>query len=369
MEKTNKILIFSLLLVLCLSISAVSADDSISTDENSSSTSFKSSNDDSNIEEVVVASDDNLGDGAKISFSDFQSKIKSSSEVTLDKDVQYNSGDSVGGIIIGKNIVIDGKGHTIDAKNKTRVFKVATGYKLTLSNVNIVNGQVSGENGGAILNSGTIILKNCTFTNCNALGSKGNGGAISGSGSGTISYCNFTECSAGKMGGAVNVNKNKFYYCNFVKDTAGFGGAVAGTVYLYNSNFKSCKATASSNYDGGGAGTGEFPVVDSCTFTNCKAPKGYGGALRGTVKATNSKFINCGAKQGGALRGKGDFSGCTFEGCVATTSMGGAIFTEKATINKCNFLECSASKSDAGAVYMGNNVKMTNCKFTKCSLL
>lgn len=368
MKTSKKILIFSLILVLFMSISAISAADAgetIATDMNQNDGSLNTIDDSiiaANENEEFLSDDNTVG---TLSFSELNSQIKSNSEITLDSDVEYKSGDTADGITIGKNMAINGNGHTIDAKSKTRIFKVASGCTLTLSNVNIVNGYMSSQSGGAILSSGTLKLTNCNFTNCNVGGSN-TGGAISGSGAGSIVKCNFDKCSAGSRGGAASSNKLKFNYCNFTSCTAGFGGAISGTAYLYNSIFKNCKSTSSNNYDGGGAGSGEFPRVEGCKFINCKA-NGYGGALRGTTNSYNCEFEGCVAKQGGAIRGKGITSGCTFKNCVATKDMGGAIFTEKATITKCNFIECSSTKSNAGAVFIGNNVKINNCKFTKCS--
>ncbi len=381
MKNSNKVLIFSLFLVLFIGLSAVSAadaDDVIASDANPYSGNLKAidvkDNSDASSDIVSSANEEILADSgdtvAPISFSDLQSKVRSSSKINLDSDVTFKSGDSKGGIMIAKSVTINGNGHTIDAKGKTRVFKVAG--TLTLTNVNIVNGYMAGENGGAILNSGTLKLTKCNFKNCKVTRSKISGGAIAGAGGGNIVNCKFEKCSAPNLGGAVYSNKLKFNKCDFTSNTAGCGGAIGGKAYIYNSNFKNCKSiktkSTASKTDGGGACSGEFPRVEGCTFTNCKATNGgLGGALRGTTNAYNCKFINCAAKEGGAIRGKGTTVGCTFEKCFATSKMGGAIFTEKTTINKCDFIECSAKKSHAGAVYVGNNAKITNCKFTGCS--
>lgn len=365
-KRKDKFLIFLLLLILFLCISAVSAVDSFSNDENLTLEDRDCDDAVGMVNEEIASNDPVLQAKKPMSFSDLSNKVWQSSKITLDSDVVYQSGDSVSdGILITGTKVIDGKGHTINAKGKTRIFKVASGCKLTLKNVNIVNGRMSGNHGGAILNSGKIVLNKCNFISCKVTGSKANGGAISGSGSGTISHCNFSKCSAGYMGGAANVNKNKFNYCTFTNNVARFGGAVAGTVYLYNSDFKNCKSTAPHNYDGGGAGTGEFPRVESCTFTNCKS-KGFGGALRGTTNSYNSKFIDCASKQGGAIRGKGNTIGCTFIKCSASTQ-GGAIYTQNARINKCTFIQCTAPQKSSKVIFKGIDVKITNCKFiSKC---
>ena len=369
-KKTDIFLLFSLLLILFICISVVSASDTNVDDMTNIN------HDDENLilndANSVVLSNvkaDVVSNGNSMSFSDLKAKMKASSTVTLTSDVIYNPKVDSGSIALTSSVTINGNGHTIDAKSKTRIFTVPSGKKLTLNNLNIKNGYMSGDSGGVILNSGNIKINNCNFTNCKVVGSKSNGGAIAGAGGGTISNCNFIKCSAGFRGGSIMSNKITIKKCTFTDNKAGFGGAIGGTPYLYNSIFKNCYATKSDNYDGGGAVSGDLPRVEGCTFINCKATKAYGGALRGTTKAYNCIFINCVSKQGGAIRGKGVTSGCTFTNCVATKDMGGAIFTEKATITKSTFNGCSASKSNGGAIYAGNNVKITNCKFNNCKAL
>ena len=383
MKKSKKIFILSLLLILFLSVSSISAadnsDDIVSNiNQNDESLQAVEANDnilvDSSDSDIIGISDEDVlsdGNTATMSITDLKDKITSSSNIVLDKDVAYNSKvDSIGGIAIGKDVTINGKGHTIDGKSKTRIFQVGTGNTLTLKNINFVNGYMAGD-GGIVLSSGKIIISNCNFTTCKVSGSKASGGAIAGSGAGTISKCNFYKCTASYYGGAASSNKLVFKNCNFYSNVAYNGGAIGGTVYLYSCYFKNCKATAFANakYDdnGGGACNGFIPHVESSTFINCNAPRSYGGALRGTTNAYNCQFTDCTAKEGGAIGGKGITSNCIFKHCIASSEMGGAIFTEKATISKCNFMDCSALKSNAGAVFVGNNVNIVGCKFTNCS--
>ena len=401
MKNSKKILLLSLFSILFISISAISAadagNDNITSDinKNDEILSVQETDHDDSSDKLSIKEEKVLSASGSMSLDDLRDKVSKSSKVTLNSDVKFTSGDSSSGIFISKHreTTIDGKGHTIDLKGKSDIFIIPTGYTLILKNVNIKNAYNAKNPKGSILNSGTLKISHCNFTNCK---SKTSGGVITGAGSTTVThssfnkctagvnagailangvvlkYCRFTDCSAKKMGGAVMGNKAKIYNCNFVRDVAGCGGAVAGKVYIYDSTFKNCKSTksksSSSKTDGGGACSGEFPRVERCTFIGCKATNGgYGGALRGTTNTYNCKFVNCAAKEGGAIRGKGETIGCTFEKCVSTSSMGGAIFTEKTTISKCKFIECSAKKSHGGAVYVGNNAKITNCKFTGCS--
>ncbi|NGX31466.1 MAG: hypothetical protein K940chlam8_00836 [Chlamydiae bacterium] len=73
-------------------------------------------------------------------------------------------------------------------------------------------------------------------------------------------------------------------------------------------------------------------TVDTCTFTNCTASAGNGGAIYGNSNITifNSSFDTCSAENGGAIFGDGSFitisdASNTFSNCSAGYR-GGAIF-------------------------------------------
>ena len=72
--------------------------------------------------------------------------------IVLDRDYKfYEEFDSefIGGIVINKNITIDGNGHTIDGLNLARVFNV-TANNVTFKNINFVNCTGNGNDAGAI---------------------------------------------------------------------------------------------------------------------------------------------------------------------------------------------------------------------------
>src|SRR5262249_3469819 len=73
-----------------------------------------------------------------------------------------------------------GYGDTIDASQNGRLFDVASGGSLTLQNVTLQNGHVSGSGtsaeGGAIFNQGTLDLSEVIVQNSSAAGSYGGGG-------------------------------------------------------------------------------------------------------------------------------------------------------------------------------------------------
>lgn len=114
------------------------------------------------------------------------------------KPISLNSNVSLGrlesrkfrnGIEIKKdNVVIDGNGHTIDAKGKARVFDIY-GNNVTLKNINFKNG-FHEEYGGAVRNAGRCKLINCTFEDNHA---KIDGNAVSNGSEMCVCDCEFSE--------------------------------------------------------------------------------------------------------------------------------------------------------------------------------
>ena len=107
-----------------------------------------------------------------------------------------------GKIDILDSITIDGKGHTIDASGKTRIFDIWKNSGVTLKNINFKNGYEGGA-GGAVFSSSPLQLINCKF-----IGNKASqGGAVYGSDSVTVQGCTFQDNSAQKVGGALSGSK------------------------------------------------------------------------------------------------------------------------------------------------------------------
>jgi predicted outer membrane repeat protein len=85
-----------------------------------------------------------------LSFGSLANAIKSSNEVNLTGDVAvYDPEVNVfkEGIVIDHDLVLDGQGHTINARGLARIFKITKG-SVTIKNVKLVNGNAN--NGSAI---------------------------------------------------------------------------------------------------------------------------------------------------------------------------------------------------------------------------
>ena len=140
----NKIILFSFMLLVFITLSCVTASDNVTVDSN----------------------------GTEIpDFDELSQKINQSEDtITLDSDYEYKNG-TIKGIVISKPITIDGAGHTLDGKKASRIFNI-TADNVTLKNLKFVSGNALGNyfrsdvGGGAIYWSGANgILENCTFIN------------------------------------------------------------------------------------------------------------------------------------------------------------------------------------------------------------
>lgn len=208
MKLKNGLIVICLILFILISISAVSAADDntdiISTDNNDNDNVLSINN--SNDKKVLTAANDG-------SFADLNTKINggSSTNIVLDKDYVYAGSDNIkNGIVINKdNIVIDGKGHKIDAKGKTGIFNI-TGTTVTLKNIIFTNGKFT--KGGAIYGYGdNLRVINCTFI----------------------------DNVATSMGGAIYSYPDSYtaiVNSTFINNKANYGGAISTENYVGSSS-------------------------------------------------------------------------------------------------------------------------------------
>ena len=209
--------------------------------------------------------------------------------LTLDSDIAMTDDEAagfVGGVAINKNIRIDGKGHTIDAKNLGRIFSIGEGFAVTLTNATLTNGKA--DNGGAIYNFGNLDLVHVNFVNNTAK----YGGAIMNYAYGLVlDDSTFTNNTA-KIGGAIYNSADCFVVGNstFANNTAEDAGAVyneGDNSVVGNSTFVNNTATSI----GGAIINNGKLVVDNSAFED-NAANYYGGAIFNwdDLQVTNSAF-------------------------------------------------------------------------------
>ena len=123
---------------------------------------------------AVDNSNDVLGDSSA-SFTTLKDEIASTpSGGVLELNSNYAYNESVDtflpnwGIVMGKSITIDGKGHTLDGSNLSKIFTIQDVSDVTLKNIVFKNAFNTG-NGGAITVgtfSDNFKIDNCSFENC-----------------------------------------------------------------------------------------------------------------------------------------------------------------------------------------------------------
>ena len=176
------------------------------------------------------------------------------SQVMLDRDIKidwYNGEDktySEGMILDMDNIVIDGRGHTVDAQEMTRIFKCLN-QSIVIKNIILKNGSPESD-GGAIYNLGSLTVKDSTITDNSVL--------------------KYTGAAIYNDGEELNI-----YGCDISNNSAGFGGAILNRRgYL---NIDSSKFSGNHAYHEGGAidnAGGKLTISDSVFCSNSSSSGG-----------------------------------------------------------------------------------------------
>ena len=325
----KEILIICLIMCFILSLQAVAAAD-VEVDNNSTVLLKINNVNDVSVYALPDSQDTLLsGSGNAGTFSDLQGNI-TGDEVTLVSNYTWNSGTDSGiteGIAIDHDMKIKGYGVIIDAQQNTRVFEITNGAHVTLEGITFINGKASG-NGGSILSDGVLSIYNCTFIDNTAGTTRvaGDGGAI------------YTTASG-----------NTIYNSNFTGNIAyGDGGAVkAGTTDITKSTFKLNEIKLNGK-NGGAVNIGDTSVVSNSTFiknTATGAADNGGGAIyagNGVTIKDHSNFINN----------------------TCTKSDGGAVYVgDLAKISNTTFINNTAGKR-AGALRVGTYAVISDCNFT-----
>ena len=301
-------------------------------------------------------------------FTDLQNAIDLVDGIlTLDSDIAMTDDEAAGfvnGVAINKNIRIDGKGHTIDAKNLGRIFEIDGGFAVTLTNATLTNGNATV--GGAIYNFGNLDLVYVNFVNNTAK----YGGAIMNYAYGLVlDDSTFTNNTA-KIGGAIYNSADCFVVGNstFANNTATSNG---GVIFNYGIGFVVGNSTFVNNSAADGAGAimngGRGFVVGNSTFANNTATS-KGGAIYnygiGFVVG-NSTFANNTAEDAGAVYNEGDNSvvgNSTFANNTAEDA--GAVYNEgdNSVVGNSTFVNNTAT-SIGGAIINNGKLVVDNSAF------
>ena len=263
--KINKtLIILSLLLVFCISLSAVSATEDISVNDTTVESSAMN-------EEINAVGDEEIH-----YFSKIMDEIKTGAGIFyIEHDYIIDETWTVSSF---RSIAIDGQGHTIYG-NGNQAFYIG-GNSVEIRNLNFVNcsdsfvkhnGDIrNNAKGGAIHFYGVDgFVTNCSFVNCSA---NDNGGAIYFENEGDVRGCSFENCVA-LDGGAIYFGQGDVYDCNFVNCSANDkGGAIyfSGKGYLYDCNFVNCSANKRNYHPYSAIYDIYQAYIFNCSFENCR---------------------------------------------------------------------------------------------------
>ena len=281
-------------------------DDVIISDTEKSDHSSVGDLDSSNEDSVISEVDDGK-------FSTLQRKISELDEdETLYLNNDYINDDLDEGIIISKNIRIEGNGYKLNALGKSRIFTITDSKTVILNNITFMNG-FSNDNGGAIIFDG---LSNSIFTNLIFINNhaENHGGAIYVEGD--CSFNNFTNVvlknNTALRGGGIyfvgNIINNSLDFIasqNHVKDYSGAVFFVEGKA-LYNNLTGEYRDNHADHCAGVLYVKGDITgnTFDGYFENNTGLPE-TGGAitLMGTASNNTFKgsFYNNSARIGGAL--------------------------------------------------------------------
>ena len=296
-------------------------------------------------------------------FTDLQNAIGLvTGTLTLNQNIAMTAKEAANftnGITINKDIAIDGKGHTIDAKNLGRIFNIGEGFTVTLTNATLINGKA--DKGGAIYNDGSLTLSDVKLSD-NAADSYGgavfnNGNLVVGNsvfdsndivnrGSASVDYggaaiynwydgvltvsgSNFTNNiknykNGDRLVGAIaTIGDATISDSYFVNNAGRWGGAISTAGYLLAGDDVNTLTVSGSTFkeNGGLYGAGIFVAGSDFTVSDCvfdkntafgkgdMTPNNNNGAaivvtdtgkdITGAI--TGSKFTNNKAQYGGAI--------------------------------------------------------------------
>ncbi len=399
-EKMKKKILISMIVLLLIAMSAVSANDDLN--QNITDTN-----------DIELNNGDILHTSSARTFSELQNQIAKTDEgstLTLEDDYAYTEGtDRTLGIVIyatTKNIVIDGNGHTLDGKNSARILNVNEGAtNIVVKNLNFVNGYEPNGAGAIFWKGESGTVTDCNFTS--NIADKSGGAILWAGAKGTITNNKFEKClSNSQSGGALYCNEqtkettisNNVFISNSAK-TCGAGivswgentiiannifqdnwaGESGAALYTSGANSKINNNQFYRNKVDGSGGAIYIETsgisMDRCYFKDNFAPGGGGGAMRwngnsGTM--TNCAFEdNIATQRGGAVYWNGDNAKIeknNFTNNAANNAAGGALlyWGNNGQIISNNFDENTATQGYGGALYVsGNSNKVSNNRFNK----
>lgn len=333
----RKLIFASLLILVLVTLSCVSAADDIQTTDLEAIDDVQAEDisiyEDSSSEEILTDGESDVG-----TFSDFYNDLENDAEnnqMELKRNYTYNENTDSGDLYFSNlvdidNFVLDGKGHTLNGGNKKSLFNFNEGKNIILKNICFVDFYTP-----IYVNSYPVTIYNCSFIDCSQYYTTYDGGAIHDVASSRIDHCTFIDNSADNKGGAIYSSSNTTiigceFYNNNIESPSFYYKVGGGAIYL----------------------NGESPLVKDCFFKGNTIPSPEsvpstcgGGAIYATENVTNGKIVNS------------NFTG-------NNAPFGGAIYSnQNLTIDGCQFLGSNGASKEGGAVYFNLYGYVNNSSF------
>ena len=344
-------------------------------------------------------------------------------EIVLDSDIvlddleqsQYSEGIKID----VDYVVIDGNGHSIDAKNKVRIFIIHS-KEVIIKNISLING-FSSSDGGAVFNQkgSNVNMINCKFKDntakrggaiynygqinlndnkfINNLSNESDGGAIfNNEGSAVINACEFKGNTTKRQGGAIlnndavidivdcifennvseinagaliNYNKMNLENSKFFNNSShSYGGALATGPDSIN-EIINCKFKDNTTRDSGGVilNWGKINLKNSEFFNNTTGNSGGAISNNRLINSNNNKFHNNSAEiTGGAIMNDGQIysKDDEFLNNRAEVEIGGAIYnSNSSTMEIINSIFKNNKANNGGAIINWGKLKLVESEF------
>lgn len=394
----KKLFIFTLLLIICLSITQASfaADASeISADTDNTVQLNELETDDIQSKSDYENSAKTISEDSEINAEEDAWFIEDNSYTSLEQAIDNaNEGDTITGLdethIINNTITID-KALTITSRNTSSpilsgnnsnaLFNITGNGRLTLKNLVLING--SSINGGAISNEGTLIIENCTFSYNMA---EEGAGAIYNTGNLTIKNSSFNNNRALYSNGGAVWSENGTTYINNSLFTNNYGAFNGGNLALQNTNATVNNSIFTNTSSGNMAGSiflgsGTVLILENSAVANSTTGI-YGGGLSnldGLMNIKNCTFANNTAKKhysGGAIYTQNMNNCCNISDSRFLNNLAGSAgairngYNSKLSLKNCMFDNNTAYQEDydaygtGGAISNTGIIDITSCNFT-----
>lgn len=254
---------------------------------------------------ITYSQEDSVSSSDVGTFTELQNIIYDASPgdtINLEKDYVYDEGFNYAkGILILKNLTINGNGHTLDGASKSRILFNFFSVKVTLNNIIFKNGYTK-LYGGAIVNFADLTVNNCAFKR------------------------NYADTTAGAICSLASLNcQNSVFYKNTANGSAGA---------IFSCNIK--KADSYFN-------------------------KSNVNPLDLDIKGLISDLLN----DFSFVPGTDSISNCEFTKNVALGRGGGAIYAFNHIKIVSSTFTSNKANEDGGAVYGAKNLVIKYSQFTK----